>query len=63
MKFQSPLELIRKYFRLPDKKKFLAYLKINRTPVIWWNEEVEAKRNKEKLRKERIYSLYRSDKK
>ena len=58
MKYQSPLELIRKYFRLPDKKIWLDNLKINRTPVIWWNEEVEAKRNKEKLRKKKIDSLY-----
>ena len=63
MKFPTLQHLIRRYFRLPRKKLWVAALKLNRAPVIWWDEEVEAKRNKEKLRKERINSLYPSDKK
>ena len=63
MKFPTLQYLIRRYFRLPRKKLWVAALKLNRAPVIWWDEEVEAKRNKEKLRKERINSLYPSDKK
>ena len=27
-------------------------------PVTWWDEKLEERRNKEKLRKERIESLY-----
>ena len=58
MKFPTLQYLIRRYFRLPRKKLWIAALKLNRAPVIWWNEEVEAKRNKEKLRKEKIARLY-----
>ena len=42
-------------------KKFLDALKVRRWPVEWWDEEVEAKRNKEELRKKRIKSLYPSN--
>jgi len=50
--------LIRKYFRLPRKKLWIAALKINRWPVNWWDEKVEARRKKEELRQERIKKLY-----
>ena len=43
---------------LPNKKLFNERLKMNKWPVKWWDEKVEAKRNKEKERKERIQSLY-----
>ena len=33
-------------------------MRINRWPVGWWDEELEKKRNKEKLRQERIKKLY-----
>ena len=58
MRLPSLQHLIRKYFRLPRKKLWVAALKLNRAPVIWWDEKVEAKRNKEKLRKEKIERLY-----
>ena len=63
MKLYSLQYLIRRYFRLPRKKLWIAALKLNRAPVIWWDEKVEAKRNKEKLRQKRINSLYPNDKK
>ena len=44
--------------KLPKKKLFDAALKINKWPVKWWDEKVEAKRKKEELRKKRIDSLY-----
>ena len=44
--------------KLPKKKLFLNNLKINKWPVNWWEEKVEAKRKKEELRKKRIDSLY-----
>ena len=52
---------MRRYFRLPSKKLWVAALKINRWPVKWWDEEVEARRKKEELRKKRIKSLYPSN--
>tara|TARA_A100000172_G_scaffold13697_1_gene7213 strand:+ start:107 stop:292 length:186 start_codon:yes stop_codon:yes gene_type:complete len=58
MKLYSLQYLIRKYFRLPQKKLWIAALKLNRAPVLWYNEEVEKRRNKEKLRKQRISKLY-----
>jgi|TARA_B100001093_G_scaffold241414_1_gene231126 hypothetical protein len=58
MKLYSLQYLIRKYFRLPRKKLWVAALKLNRAPVLWYNEEVEQRRNKEKLRKQRISKLY-----
>ena len=63
MKFPTLQYLIRRYFRLPRKKLWIAALKLNRAPVIWWDEKVEAERNKEKLRQKRIKSLYPNDKK
>jgi len=33
-------------------------MRMNRWPVVWWDEELEKKRNKEKLRQERIKKLY-----
>lgn len=63
MKFPTLQYLIRRYFRLPRKKLWIAALKLNRAPVIWWDEKVEAERNKEKLRQKRINSLYPNDKK
>ena len=58
MKLYSLQYLIRKYFRLPRKKLWIAALKLNRAPVLLYNEEVEQRRNKEKLRKQRISKLY-----
>tara|TARA_B100001778_G_C18579414_1_gene626690 strand:+ start:1690 stop:1881 length:192 start_codon:yes stop_codon:yes gene_type:complete len=63
VKFPTLQYLIRRYFRLPRKKLWIAALKLNRAPVIWWDEKVEAERNKEKLRQKRINSLYPNDKK
>ena len=58
MKFPSIQDLIRKYARLPSKKLWIAALKLNRAPVVWWDEQVEARRKKEELRKKKIDSLY-----
>ena len=58
MRLPSLQHIIRRYFRLPRKKLWIAALKLNRAPVIWWDERVEEKRNKEKLRKEKIERLY-----
>ena len=44
--------------RLPKKKLFNDALKMNKWPVNWCDEKVEAKRKKEELRKKRIDSLY-----
>ena len=60
MKFPSLFELLKK-FRLPNKKIWGDALKVNRWPVVWWDEEIEAKRKKEELRKKRIKSLYPSN--
>lgn len=60
MKFPSLFELLKK-FRLPNKKIWGDALKVNRWPVVWWDEEVEARRKKEELRKKRIKSLYPSN--
>tara|TARA_S200000501_G_scaffold11745_1_gene10449 strand:- start:21 stop:209 length:189 start_codon:yes stop_codon:yes gene_type:complete len=62
MKLPSLQDIIRRYFRLPRKKLWIAALKLNRAPVIWWDEKIEAKRNKEKIQKEKIASLYPSKK-
>ena len=58
MKLPSLQYVIRRYFRLPRKKLWIAALKINRAPVIWWDERVEARRKKEEIRKKKIESLY-----
>ena len=60
MKFPSLFKLLKK-FRLPNKKIWGDALKVNRWPVVWWDEEVEARRKKEELRKKRIKSLYPSN--
>jgi len=60
VKFPSLFELLKK-FRLPNKKIWGDALKVNRWPVVWWDEEIEAKRKKEELRKKRIKSLYPSN--
>ena len=58
MKLFSLQYLIRKYFRLPRKKLWVAALKLNRWPVKWWDEEVEARRKKEEIRQKKISKLY-----
>ena len=58
MKLPSLQQIIRRYFRLPRKKLGIAALKLNRAPVVWWDEQVEARRKKEELRKKKIDSLY-----
>ena len=58
MKLPSLQDIIRRYFRLPRKKLWIAALKLNRAPVVWWDEQVEARRKKEELRKKKIDSLY-----
>tara|TARA_B100001057_G_scaffold71830_1_gene66032 strand:- start:1401 stop:1589 length:189 start_codon:yes stop_codon:yes gene_type:complete len=58
MKLPSLQYLIRRYFRLPRKKLWIAALKINRAPVIWWDEKVEAKRKEKEIRQKKIESLY-----
>ena len=45
-------------FRLPEKKLFVHALRMQRWPVNWWDEKVEARRKKEELRKKKIQSLY-----
>ena len=45
-------------FRLPKKKLFVHALRMQRWPVNWWDEKVEARRKKEELRKKKIQSLY-----
>ena len=61
MQLYSLQYLISRYFRLPRKKLWIAALKINRAPVVWWNEEVEARRKKEENRQNKIKSLYPSN--
>ncbi len=58
MNIPSLQDIIRRYFRLPRKKLWIAALKLQRWPVTWWDEKLEEKRNKEKLRKEKIAKLY-----
>ena len=58
MKLFSIQYIIRKYFRLPRKKLWVAALKLNRWPVKWWDEEVEARRKKEEIRQKKISKLY-----
>ena len=58
MRLPSLQQIIRRYFRLPRKKLWIAALKLNRAPVVWWDEQVEARRKKEELRKKKIDSLY-----
>ena len=58
MKLPSFQDIVRRYFRLPRKKLWIAALKLNRAPVVWWDEQVEARRKKEELRKKKIDSLY-----
>ena len=58
MRLPSLQHIIRRYFRLPRKKLWIAALKLNRAPVVWWDEQVEARRKKEELRKKKIDSLY-----
>ena len=45
-------------FRLPKRKIYLYALRLQRWPVKWWDEKVEARRKKEELRKEKIAKLY-----
>ena len=45
-------------FRLPKRKIYLYALRLQRWPVKWWDEQVEARRKKEELRKKKIESLY-----
>ena len=61
MKLPSFQDIVRRYFRLPRKKLWIAALKLNRAPVVWWNEEVEARRKKEENRQNKIKSLYPSN--
>tara|TARA_Y200000002_G_scaffold116750_1_gene95523 strand:- start:423 stop:611 length:189 start_codon:yes stop_codon:yes gene_type:complete len=58
MTFPTVQSLMRRYLRLPRKKLWIAALKLNRAPVVWWDEQVEARRKKEELRKEKIAKLY-----
>ena len=45
-------------FRLPKKKLYGFALRLQRWPVKWWDEELEAKRKKEEVRRKKIESLY-----
>ena len=45
-------------FHFPKRKLYVYSLRLQRWPVKWWDEKVEAKRKKEELRKKRIDSLY-----
>ena len=45
-------------FHFPKRKLYVYSLRLQRWPVKWWNEKVEAKRKKEELRKKLIDSLY-----
>ena len=62
MTFPTVQSLMRRYLRLPRKKLWIAALKLNRAPVVWWDEQVEARRKKEELRKKKIDSLYQKKK-
>ena len=53
MSIPSLQDIIRRYFRLPRKKLWIVALKLQRWPVTWWDEKLEERRNKEKLRKEK----------
>ena len=44
-------------FRFPKRKLYVPALRLQRWPVTWWDEKVEAKRKKEELRKKKIESL------
>ena len=44
--------------RLPKRKVYLYALRLQRWPVKWWDEQVEARRKKEELRRKKIESLY-----
>tara|TARA_B100000508_G_C11343958_1_gene220603 strand:- start:409 stop:534 length:126 start_codon:yes stop_codon:yes gene_type:complete len=37
---------------------YVLALRLQRWPVTWWDEKVEARRKKEQKRRERIQSLY-----
>ena len=41
---------------------YILALRLQRWPVKWWDEKVEARRKKEELRKQKIASLYPSKK-
>tara|TARA_S200000501_G_scaffold378205_1_gene439716 strand:+ start:2323 stop:2478 length:156 start_codon:yes stop_codon:yes gene_type:complete len=45
-------------FRFPNRKLYVYALRLQRWPVTWCDEKVEAKRKKEELRKKKIESLY-----
>ena len=45
-------------FRLPKRKLYVTALRLQRWPVKWWDEKVEARRKKEELRRKKIESLY-----
>jgi len=44
--------------RLPQRKLYVSALRLQRWPVKWWDEKVEARRKKQELRRKRIESLY-----
>ena len=52
------LRPLQKLLKLPKRKMYALALRLHRWPVEWWDEKVEAKRNKEKLRQEKIAKLY-----
>ena len=41
-------------FRLPKKKLYGFALRLQRWPVKWWDEELEARRKKEELRRKKL---------
>lgn len=61
MRLPSLQDIIRRYFRLPRKKLWIAALKLQRWPVTWWDEAVERRRKREEDRQKRIKSLYPSN--
>ena len=52
------LKPLQKLLKLPKRKMYALALRLQRWPVIWWDEKVEERRKKEKLRQDRIKSLY-----
>ena len=52
------LQPLQKLLKLPKRKMYILALRLQRWPVKWWDEQVEAKRKKEELRKKKIDALY-----
>tara|TARA_B100000424_G_scaffold186501_1_gene144809 strand:- start:407 stop:613 length:207 start_codon:yes stop_codon:yes gene_type:complete len=45
-------------FDIKNHPKFDAALHQSRWPVVWWDEKVEARRNKKRIQQDKIDRLY-----